>query len=149
MMDTAKTESNQIPAVEGWFTWPPSQEPHLLGSRCKSCGDYFFPKLQICANPRCMSPDVEEVKLSRRGKLYTYTINYYPAPPPYVPPDPFVPYATTVMELEKEKMLVQGQIVTGYDLQKLKIGMEMEVVLELLYRDSDGNDVIVWKFRPL
>jgi len=96
-----------------------------------------------------MSPDVEEVKLSRRGKLYTYTINYYPAPPPYVPPDPFVPYATTVMELEKEKMLVQGQIVTGYDLQKLKIGMEMEVVLELLYRDSDGNDVIVWKFRPL
>lgn len=148
-MDKTGIKGNQVPAIEGWFTWPPSDKPHLLGSRCKTCGDYFFPKARVCANPACMSLDLEEVKLSRRGKLYTYAINYYPAPPPYVPPDPFVPYATTVMALEKERMMVQGQIVSGYDLTKLKIGMVMEIVLERLYTDSSGDEVIAWKFLPL
>lgn len=148
-MNIESTISKQIPAIEGWFAWPPSKEPYLIGSRCKSCGDYFFPKGSTCHNPNCMSTELEEVPLSRRGKLYTYTINYFQPPLPYVSPDPFVPYATAVMELEKEKMKVQGQIVSGYDFEKLKIGMEMEVVVEPLYKDSQGNDVIVWKFRPL
>ncbi len=148
-MDNSSTATRQIPAIEGWFTWPPSKEPHLIGSRCNSCGDYFFPRVKNCSNPRCMSSDIEEAKLSRRGRLYTYTINYYQPPPPYVAPDPFVPYATAVMELAKEKMMVQGQIVSGYDLTQLKIGMEMEVVMELLYKDSAGNDVMAWKFKPV
>jgi len=148
-MNTEGTVSKQVPAVEGWFTWPPTKEPHLIASRCKSCGDYFFPEAKTCGNPKCMSSDLEKVLLSRRGRLYTYTINYFKPPLPYVSPDPFVPYATAVMELEKEKMKIQGQIISGYAFEKLKIGMEMEVVLELLYKDSEGNDVIVWKFRPL
>ena len=53
------------------------------------------------------------------------------------------------MELEKEKMKVQGMIVSGYDFEKLKIGMEMEIVLEPLYKDSKGNDVMAWKFKPV
>ena len=148
-MDTSSATTNQIPAVEGWFTWPPSKEPHLLGSRCRKCGDYFFPQIKACGNPNCMSSDLEEVKLSRKGKLYSYTISYMPSPPPYVPPDPFVPYAIGVMDLEKEKMKVQGQIVSNYDVNKLKIGMDMEVVLELLYKDKEGKEVMVWKFKPL
>lgn len=143
------TVSKQVPAVEGFFTWPPSKEPYLIGSRCKSCGDYFFPKVKLCANPKCMSTDVEEVRLSRTGKLYTYTINYYQPPYPYVAPTPFVPYATAVVELEKEKLKVQGLVVSGYDFSKLKIGMKMDVVLETLHKDASGNDVIVWKFKPV
>jgi len=86
--------------------------------------------------------------LSRRGRLYTYTINYYPAPPPYVPSEPFRPYATAVMELEKEQMLIQGQITSGFDVNRLQVGMALEVVLEVLYTEPGGADVIVWKFRP-
>lgn len=147
-MNPDSTVAKQVPAIEGWFTMPPA-EPHLIGSRCKSCGDYFFPKTKACGNPNCMSSDVEEVLFSRKGKLYTYTINYYQPPPPYVSPEPFVPYATAVMELEKEKMKIGGQIVSGCDFKKLKIGIELEVVLELLYKDEPGNEVMVWKFKPL
>ena len=100
-MSEKQVLAQQRPAIEGWFTWPPSKEPSLIGSRCKSCGDYFFPKRKTCCNPKCMSSDLEEVPLSRRGKLWGYTINYYQPPPPYVSPDPFVPYATAAMELEK------------------------------------------------
>ena len=91
---------------------------------------------------------MEEVPLSRRGKLFTYTINYFRPPPPYIPPDPFVPYATAVMELDKEKMKVQGQIISDYDFDKLEIGMDIEVVLELLHKDEQGQEVMVWKFKP-
>lgn len=149
MLNIEERLKNKIPAVEGWFTWPPSEQPHLIGSRCKRCGDYFFPKVRFCGNPKCRGSELEEALLSRKGRLYTYTINYFPAPPPYVPPDPFVPYAIAVMELERERMKIQGQIVSGYELDKLKIGMETEVVLETLYKDSTGNDVVVWKFRPV
>ncbi len=138
----------QVPCLEGWFTWPPVKEPHLLGSKCKRCGDYFFPQVSACGNPNCMSIDLEQVPLSRRGKLYSYTVNYFPAPAPYVPPDPFVPYAIGVMSLEKEKMKVLGQIVSNCDFKKLKIGMDIELVLETLYRDKEGRDVLVWKFKP-
>lgn len=148
-MTEEQAAGKQMPALEGWFTWPPSPEPHLIGSRCRSCGDYFFPRVSACHNPNCMSTDVEEVLLSRRVKLYAYTINYFPAPPPYVPSDPFVPYGTGVVELEKEKMKIQGQIASGCDLEALKVGMEMELVLEPLYTDSEGNEVVAWKFKPV
>jgi uncharacterized OB-fold protein len=95
-----------------------------------------------------MGDEIEDVELSRRGTLYAYTINYYPAPPPYVPADPFRPYATAVMELEKERMLILGQIVSDADLDQLTVGMELEVVLESLYESPDGTDVVVWKFKP-
>jgi len=147
-MSPNNAPAKQVPAIEGWFTMPPA-EPHLIGSRCKSCGDYFFPKTKICGNPKCRNSDLEEVLLSRRGKLYTYTINYYQPPPPYVLPDPFVPYATAVMELEKEKMKIGGQIISGYDLEKLGIGMKLETVVELLYKDDEGNEVLAWKFKPI
>ena len=43
----------QVPAFEGWFTMD-AQPPRLLGSRCKKCKSYFFPKeLLFCRNPGC------------------------------------------------------------------------------------------------
>jgi len=148
-MGTVQETERKIPAITGWFTWPPTPEPHLIGTKCRSCGDYFFPSVIACHNPRCMSTDIEEVFLSRKGRLYTYSINYFQAPPPYIPPKPFVPYGTGVITLEKEQMKVQGQISRDTDLEALKIGMEMEVVLESLYEDNEGNDIVVWKFKPV
>jgi len=148
-MSRTKTEPKQVPAIEGWFTWPPSNEPHLIGSRCKACGDYFFPSVHICGNPNCLSSDVESVNLSRKGKLYTYTINYYKPPNPYVSPDPFVPFAIAVVALEKEKMKVQGMIASSCDVSKLKVGIEMELIIESLYRDKEGIELLVWKFKPV
>ena len=44
---------------------------------------------------------------------------------------------------------IQGQIASGTDLQALNVGMDMEVVLEKLYDDDEGNEVLAWKFRPV
>ena len=108
----------KTPAVEGWFTT--SDAPALLGTRCGGCGTYFFPKeTVVCRNPRCFSTELEEVELSRRGRVWSFTNNCYPPPEPYVAPDPFEPYAIAAVELEDEKMVVLGQMADG-------IGVELD-----------------------
>jgi hypothetical protein len=137
----------KIPAVNGWFTMD-FEKPHLIASRCKSCGDYFFPKeTSFCRNPNCSGVEFDEVHLSRRGSLWSFTLNCYKPPYPYMSPGPFFPYGIAVVELKEEKMMVLGQIVQDFDYKKLKVGMEMELVLEKLYEDKD-YEYIVWKWKP-
>jgi uncharacterized OB-fold protein len=121
---------------------------HLVGSQCKACGSYFFPKETFyCRNPRCKSREFDDVALSRTGKLWSYTNNCYPPPAPYVAPDPFVPYIVAAIELDKEKMVVLGQVVAGVEISDLKAGMDMELVIDTLYED-DENEYIIWKWKP-
>jgi hypothetical protein len=45
--------------------------------------------------------------------------------------------------------MILGQMGAGIDSGKLRIGMDMEMVLETLQEDPEGNEVIAWKWRPL
>ena len=141
-------QKNRVPAIEGWFV-ADGEHASLLGSQCKKCRSYFFPKESFfCRNPGCRSTEFEEVALSRRGKLWSFTDNRYPPPAPYVAPDPFVPYIVAAVELDKEKMVVLGQVVSGVAITDLKAGMEMELVIDGLYEDAE-NEYLVWKWRPV
>src|SRR5690606_24205218 len=92
---------------------------------------------------------LEEVKLSNRGRIWSYTNSEYPPPPPYVvTTDPFVPVVIAAVELEAEKMVVLGQVVPGVTVDDLQVGMPVEMVLDTLYED-DENEYVVWKWKPL
>lgn len=141
------TVKNRVPAVEGWLV--ADGEAALLGSRCKDCKSYFFPKETFfCRNPGCKGSEFDEVALSQRGRLWSYTDNRYPPPKPYVAPDPFVPYIIAAVELDEEKMVVLGQVVSGVKIEDLKVGMEMQLTLDRLYED-DENEYIIWKWKPV
>jgi uncharacterized OB-fold protein len=142
MSETRET----TPAVEGWFDID-SEGPRLIGTRCGECGTYYFPKETVfCRNPTCASTALDEVRLSPRGRLWSFTNNCYAPPAPYVAPDPFVPYAIAAVELEEEKLVVLGQV-EGAGVEDLEAGMEMELTLAPLF-EEDGREVIVWKWRP-
>ncbi len=135
-----------VPAVTGWFTT--DEGPRLLGSRCQACGTFSFPKeTAFCRNPACDSTELDEVPLSARGRLWSYTNNCYPPPPPYPASDPFEPYAIAAVELEAEKMVVLGQVVPGVGTDALEAGMEMELTVGPLYED-DEHQYLIWKWRP-
>jgi hypothetical protein len=137
----------QVPAIEGWFTTD-TRQPHLLGSRCKKCKSYFFPKEALfCRNPGCAGTEFDEVPLSRTGKIWSFTTNHYAPPAPYVSPDPFVPYTVAAVELAEEKMVVLGQVAAGVDPKSLKVGMKVELVIERLYED-ETSEYLVWKWKP-
>ena len=134
------------PVLEGWFTLD-TGAPQLLGSRCTSCGTYYFPKLKtFCRNPDCVGEKFEEVPLSRTGTVWSFTNAVYQPPEPYVQvdKDAFVPFAIAAVELEKEKMIVLGQVVAGVGVESLKAGIDVELVLEPL---SDGK--LTWKWKPV
>ncbi len=137
----------KVPAVQGWFSMD-AREPFLLGSRCRKCRSYFFPKESFfCRTPACDGTEFEEVPLSRTGKVWSFTTNYYQPPAPYVSADPFVPSTIAAVELAQERMVVLGQVAAGVDPSTLKVGMQMELVLETLFEDQQ-SEYVVWKWRP-
>ncbi len=139
--------AQQVPAVEGWFT--AGDEPALIGARGVESGSYFFPKaVAVSANPSAPFEEREEVLMSRRGKVWSFTTNHYKPPPPYVAPEPFVPYTVVAVELAKERIVVLGLLADGADPALLRVGQEVELVLGTLYEDDEGEHV-VWKWRPI
>jgi uncharacterized OB-fold protein len=137
----------RVPAVEGFFTMDDA-DPHLIGGRAPN-GSYFFPKVLAGADPTSPAGDLDEVLLSNRGRVWSYTNSAYPPPPPFIPTtDPFVPVVIAAVELPAEKMVVLGQVVPGFTTEDLQVGMEMQLVLDTLYED-DEHEYVVWKWKPV
>ncbi len=135
------------PAIEGWFTTGP--EPALIGSRCTECGCVFFPRTAgFCRNPVCAGEAFEDVALSRRGRVWSYTDAQYQPPPPFIAPtEPFEPFALAAVELP-EGLVVLGQVAAGYGVGDLRVGQEAELVVETLYTDDEGERTI-WRWKPV
>lgn len=144
------TTRNRTPALgaEGWFTTEP--EPALLGRRCRSCGTYAFPKADLgCPNPACTGAEFDDVTLSRHGTVWSYTDARYQPPAPYVVPgDEHQPFAIAAVHLAHEGLMVMGQVVAGVGVEDLRVGQEMELVIDVLFSDDD-TDHLVWKWKPV
>lgn len=136
-----------MPVVEGLFREEPDGSGRLLGGRCPACGGVFFPKQwSFCTNPSCDGGALDEVELSTRGTLWSFTDNRYAPPPPYPVREPFEPYGVAAVELAEERMVVLGQLATGTDIAGLTVGAEMELVVEPLYEDDEAVHT-VWKWQ--
>jgi uncharacterized OB-fold protein len=143
----ATSIADQIPIAEGLFTWP-SNDPRLIGSKCVNCGIVTFPAQSSCA--ACSGTDTESIELARRGTLWTYTIQcFLPNRPPYDGPETaetFKPYGVGYIELP-DQTRVEARIKTN-DVDKLEVGMEMELVIEK-YIERDGKDIVSFFFQPV
>ena len=123
-------------------------KPVLLGTRCTNCGNHMYPRQTGC--PRCLFNEQEDVELATRGTLWTWTVQAFPPKaPPYLGPvgDDFVPYGVGYVELPGQ-LRVEGRL-TLADPEQLQIGMEMELVLDPLCIDDDGNEVVTYAFAPV
>jgi uncharacterized protein len=139
---------NQLPAIDGWFHFDDSGQPYLIAGKCTQCGTYVFPpRANNCPNPACVGDVLEQVPLSRRGTVWSYTENRYPPPSPYPAVDPFDPFAIAAVELATEGLIILGKVVTGTLAADLKVGMEMELTTMPLYTDADGfvRSVYAWR----
>ena len=141
------SKKNRVPAIEGWLKLD-DDDPRLLGLKDESSGTFFFPKdVAVSHAPGHADAELQEVELSNRGRLWSYTTNHYEPPAPYVSPDPFVPYTVAAVELAEERMVVLGQLAEGVDPKSIEVGQEMELTLGTLYED-DENEYVVWKWKP-
>jgi uncharacterized OB-fold protein len=139
MKATGETKTEGRIVREGLFDWP-SENPSLIGHRCRLCGKVFFPRRFICSE--CFKEGtLEEIRLSRRGTLYTFCV-LERGPIGFDPP-----YAVGYIDLPEGLRIYS--LLTEMSLEKLKIGMEMELVIEKIRKDSEGNEIIGYKFKPV
>ncbi|HZZ48548.1 MAG TPA: OB-fold domain-containing protein [Pseudonocardia sp.] len=135
----------QLPVAEDLFRWSAADGAALVGSRCTGCGSHYFPRSLSCRNPACEDKSVEEVLLGRRGRLYSYTVQSY-RPPALFGMEPFEPYAIGLVELP-EGLRVMGML-TGCELDEIRIEMPVELTVEPLYTDDSGREVLTYKYVP-
>lgn len=139
--------ANQVPIVEGLFSWP-SSNPALLGSRCQACGVASFPVAQSCQ--ACCSEDVAIEELPGRGTLWTWTVQQFMPKSPYnsgETMETFRPYGVGYLELPGG-VRVEGRL-TENDPEKLQIGMEMEVIFDTFRTEANGDEVVSFFFKPV
>src|SRR5215469_5311750 len=139
-----QTAKNRVPIREGLFEWREG-EPYLIGSRCRECGEVTFPANSFC--PQCCVETAEPLPLTRRGTLYSFTVQRFKPPPPYKGPEPFAPYGVGMIELP-EGVRITSLLETA-DVDGLKVGAPMELVISELFEDESGNEVLGYKFRPV
>ncbi|HXG19444.1 MAG TPA: OB-fold domain-containing protein, partial [Methylomirabilota bacterium] len=110
----------------------------LHGGKCPKCGTTQFPIHRICIE--CGYRDgLEEVKLSRKGKLFTFTHDYLTETP-----DP--PTTHAVVDLDNGgRVYVQ---MTDCEPERVEIGMPLELTFRK-YHEGYGIKNYFWKARPV
>ena len=142
----ASTQGSR-PIDECLFTWP-SGNPVLLGSKCRNCNAVVFPVNPSCTG--CGATDVDVVELPRGGRLWAWTIQRFMPKTPYhssETEETFQPFGVGYVELPGA-VRVEGRL-TENDAGRLRIGMEMELVLYTHRVDPDGTAVMNYAFRPV
>jgi uncharacterized OB-fold protein len=80
--------------------------------------------------------------------VWSYTDAQYQPPPPYIPAaEDHRPFALAAVELP-EGLIVLGQVAEGYGVADLRVGAEVELVVEPLHTDDTGVRT-VWRWRPV
>jgi len=134
----------RVPVDDGFFTVPddPGERPRLLGSRCPVCAEHFFPRRLVCA--KCLHESCDDVVLGPTGRLRTWTYVHLPM---FAKSDRSVDgYGVGQIDLP-EGPRIQAILVGGP--HDFEIGMEVELDLETLSTDEDGNDVVIFRFKPM
>ncbi|MFI6602308.1 Zn-ribbon domain-containing OB-fold protein [Nonomuraea sp. NPDC050536] len=127
-------------AIDGWFAIDEAGT-QLIGTVCADCGTACFPPQHgLCRNPHCEGERLEETRLPRRGRVWSYTNACYAPPEPYVAAEPYIPIVLAAVELDGAGLVVLGQV-RDLTVDELEIGMELELTHGPL---ADGPLVWMW-----
>lgn len=130
-----------VPLREGLFRIPtkPGEKPALIASRCPRCGEHFFPKRAICL--ACAKVGLEEAYLTGPGKIWTFTIARE------TPPGSLIQAPYVVAQVQLPEKVIVGSVLSACDVDSVRVDMPVELVLEKVKEDQEGNDVVAFKFK--
>jgi 3-hydroxy-3-methylglutaryl CoA synthase len=113
------------------------QDVRLYGSRCEACGTVQYPVARVCI--KCHAREqLAEHKLSRRGSVFTFTVDHLIANLEH-------PLPMVVVDLEGGgRVYVQGTDATEDEVQ---VGQPVVLTFRRLH-DGGGNHNYYWKARP-
>jgi uncharacterized OB-fold protein len=119
-----------------------SDDVHLLGSQCENCGEVSIGTNSVCLN--CGSDQIEAIKLSSEGELWTYTVIRHKPPGDYIGPEPFEPFALGLVELPDGVRIMSP--LEG-DVDSFQIGAKLRLAPWIL-KSKDGTAYRAFRFAP-
>jgi len=127
-------------AVPGTLKGRTLEQMHLVGTTCSKCSRTYFPKRRNC--PFCLDDaHVQEVELSRTGKLQSFVVTKA-APPGYS-----VPHAQGYVTLGDGGPTL-FTLLTDYDESSLATGQSMELKCVEVRRDENDEPIVGYRFKP-
>lgn len=120
---------------------PEGTDGVLLGTRCRECGVTVFGSTVLC--PNCTSDQLAEVELSRWGEVWSYTVVHTPTKEWKGE----VPYALVDVELPEGPRVPAALVDCPFD--QLCVRMPVELTLRVAEIDSEGNEVVAYRWRPV
>jgi len=128
------------PITDGLFQTAP-EGPRLCAARCNACGKLHFPASTTC--PYCGSDAPTATLVGPAGRLRLFTV-VASRPPGYRGP---LPYGFGVVELDGADLQVITRL-TVADLERLRPGLPVTLVIEPLFTDDEGTAVDSYAFAP-
>lgn len=121
-------------------------KPHLVGCKCGSCGAIFLDTKRLACSKCGATGGFQEISLSDKGKVWVFSVIHQSFP------GIKTPYVTAVIDLP-EGISVKSNLVDvdPEELQKNPqkgFGMPVELVVNKVATDRQGNDVMAFQFRP-
>ena len=132
-----------LPVVE-YLKLPEDGDPYLEGHKCGECNSIFLGEREVCSNCTARGK-IEPVKLSNKGKLYSYSITFRSFP------GIDVPYISAIVDLEGGGTVKGNLIDCEPDPEKIEFDMPVEVVFDdaLVRKDAEGNSYVSYFFKPI
>lgn len=108
------------------------EQGKIMGTRCKTCGERFFPPRADCC--KSLDSNMEWLEVTGYGILQTFSTLYY-APAGF---ETDLPYTIAVVDFGSCKVF--GQLDPAIDAKSLQIGMKLKIAVhklnekQLIYR---------------
>lgn len=113
----------------------------LVGSHCPSCESDFFPERHVCVN--CHETVLEPKEFSRKGVVICKGTDFSPL----MGHAEEVPKTFGVIRLEGGPYVIAD--IVDCDADSVTDGLKVEMVLRKWRRETNGNYMYGYKFRPI
>jgi hydroxymethylglutaryl-CoA synthase len=113
------------------------QNFRLYGQRCAECGAVSYPRRHLCW--RCSSARLDDHKMSRRGRVFTFTKDF-------LVPNPDPPTIMVSADLDGGGRFYAQ--LTDVDPETVAVDLPVELTFRRIH---EGEDLVnyFWKFRPV
>ena len=119
--------------------WEAAKQRRLVVQRCRECGYFNHPPQPAC--DACQSQQLQFEPVSGRGTIYSFTVMHQPNIAGF---EDQIPYINILVELEEQPLLFMVSNLPASDLDKIKIGGQVEV-----YFEEVDPDTTLPQFRPV
>ena len=117
--------------------WKAAKRHELLVQHCRSCNQHIFYPREVC--PGCLSSDLGWMKVSGRGRVYSYAVVRQAAHRGFRAD---VPYILAIIELDEGPRLTSNLV--DCEIEDVRVDMPVTVVF-----DDVTSHVSLVKFRPV